>query len=101
MWIDYRGRLTDPFGVPQHGFLEMVFCIADDSGTHLPIGTPWAERHERVEVTNGFFRIPLGSATPFPPELFQSGPFEESEPHLRFLEVTIDGETLTHSFSVS
>jgi len=87
--IDYRGRLTDASGIPVNGSFAMSFRVIDNGGASYPVGSPWAEAHDAVQVDNGFFRVVLGALAPFPDDLFASGPLDGPPPPLRFVEVTV------------
>ena len=95
MLLNYQGRLTDPSGSPKNGTFSVQFCVYDalSGGNQVPPGTPWCET-QSVLVTNGVFNVLLGSVTALPVDLFTGGPSDASGP-LRFLQVAVDGETLT------
>jgi hypothetical protein len=89
--LNYQGRLTDAAGAPRNGSFAMSFAI---------LGGPsgWAEA-QSVTVTNGFFSVLLGSVTPFPADLFTGGSTDSYGP-VRFLQVTVGGETLTPNIRI-
>lgn len=93
--LNYQGNLSAPDGTPKNGSFTMMFSVydAETGGNQLPIGTPWAETHSSVTVTNGVFNVLLGSVTALPATLFEGGPMDSAGP-LRFLNVVVSGETL-------
>lgn len=90
--LNYQGRLTDAAGKPRTGSFSMSFAI---------LGGPsaWAES-QTVVVNNGFFSVLLGSITPFPANLFQGGSIDAYGP-VRFLQVTVAGETLSPNIRIA
>ena len=82
--IGYQGRLTDAAGQPLAGDVDLSFALFAGAA-----GGPalWSETQTGVAVHEGVFHVALGSATPLPPTLFASD--------VLWLEVTVDGETLT------
>lgn len=85
--INYQGRLTtnDALQSPVNGNLSMQFGIWDSvvGGAQL-----WTETWPTVAVSEGIFNLVLGSQTPIPSSVFQTG-----EP--RWLELTVAGEALS------
>ncbi|MGH9870401.1 MAG: hypothetical protein ACREAA_19885 [Candidatus Polarisedimenticolia bacterium] len=85
--INYQGRLTtnDALPSPVNGNLPMQFSLWDDvvGGTLL-----WSESWPSVPVSEGIFNLVLGSLTPLPSSLFQSG-------DRRWLELSVNGEVLS------
>lgn len=92
--ITYQGRLTNSIGVPLSGTYNFIFKMVDASGVDLPAGLSWAETHTAVSVTNGVFSLMLGSNTTFPDDIFVGEPTDSYGP-VRFLQITVDGETLS------
>jgi hypothetical protein len=94
MLLNFQGRLTDASGDPENGMFSMDFAVYDavSGGNQLPTTTPWAET-QNVTVTDGVFNVLLGSVTPLPSDLFQGGPSDSAGP-LRFLQISVSGETL-------
>jgi hypothetical protein len=98
--LNYQGRLTTPSGLPVNGTVTMVFRVVDGAGsgaTPLPLPIAWTET-QTVTVENGFFNVEIGSVTSFAtylPDLFMGTPVDGDGAPLRFLEVTINSETLT------
>jgi hypothetical protein len=82
--MNYQGYLTDDAGVPLNDTLNMTFGIWDaaSAGTEL-----WNEG-QSVAVEEGLFSVILGSATPIPWGVFQSGAS-------RWLELTVDVQTMS------
>jgi len=82
--INYQGQLTDGSGNPANGTFTMIFRIfeAATGGTALYTET------QNVTVSNGVFNVLIGSVTPIPLTLFDSG----AERHL---EITVSGAVLT------
>ncbi|MBK8740725.1 MAG: hypothetical protein IPM02_14915 [Betaproteobacteria bacterium] len=95
--LNYQGRLTDPQGAPRSGSFTMSFRIVDGNGAALPL--PWAETQAGIIVNNGFFSVLLGKVTPLSAALFQGPPTDSFGP-VRFLEVTVGGETLAPNIRI-
>ena len=95
MLLNYQGQLSDPSGNPKNGTFTMQFAVydAESGGNQLPSGGPWSET-QSVTVNNGVFNVLLGSVTALPGALFAGGPSDSAGP-LRFLQVTVNSETLT------
>lgn len=93
--LNYQGRLTDTAGLPRNGTFAMGFRIVDAGGA--PLG--WAEAQPGVVVNNGFFSVLLGRFTPLTAAVFQGPPADAYGP-VRFLEVTVDGETLAPNIRI-
>ena len=89
--LNYQGRLTDANGAPRNGSFPMSFAILGGTSS-------WSEA-QTVSVANGFFSVLLGSVTPFPADLFTSGQTDAYGP-VRFLEVTVAGETLSPNIRI-
>ena len=84
--INYQGRLSNPDGsLVTDGDYQIAFAIYDQAtdGTLL-----WSCPPQDVPVGNGLFTYQLGSATPFPDDLFESDT-------LRWLEIEVSGEQIT------
>ena len=67
--INYQGTLTDSSGIPIDDIIgRMQISLYADSvgGSQL-----WSEIHSEVPVTDGLFRIILGSEDPLPSTLFE------------------------------
>jgi hypothetical protein len=67
-YINFQGTLTDTSGNPINSTISLMrFTIYADSvgGTAL-----WSENQSNVQVSNGLFRVILGSSTAFPSSLF-------------------------------
>lgn len=89
MLMTYQGRLTDPAGNPITApGVPMSFRILD--GASAPV---WAEAHAGVAVDKGIFSVTLGSVTPLSPAHFAD--------QVRWLEVTINGETLSPNIRIT
>lgn len=82
--INYQGQLLDGSGKPANGNFTIVFSIFDvvSGGTALYTET------QSLTVTNGLFSALIGSVTPIPLTLFDSGPN-------RWLEITANGTVLS------
>jgi len=67
--INYQGKLTNTSGVPLDGFYNMRFNIYNvaTGGTSM-----WNEQQNNISVVDGFLSVHLGSATSFPPGLFDN-----------------------------
>ncbi|TET47445.1 hypothetical protein E3J62_01340 [candidate division TA06 bacterium] len=81
--INYQGYLTDDAGNPLNDTLSMAFSIytASAGGTEL-----WNEA-QNIGMEDGLFNVVLGSLTPIPPDVFQTG---ES----RWLELVVEAQIL-------
>ncbi|TET47446.1 hypothetical protein E3J62_01345 [candidate division TA06 bacterium] len=81
--INYQGYLTDDAGNPLNDTLSMTFSIytASAGGTEL-----WNEA-QNIGMEDGLFNVVLGSLTPIPPDVFQTG---ES----RWLELVVEAQIL-------
>jgi hypothetical protein len=82
--INYQGQLTDGSGNPANGTFTMVFAIFDAASD----GSALYSETQNVIVGNGVFNVLIGSVTPIPPDIFDSGTG-------RYLEVTVNGTVLT------
>jgi len=82
--INYQGQLRDNNGQAANGASTIVFKIyaAATEGTALYTET------QNVMVSNGVFNVLLGSVTPIPLNLFESGT-------ARFLEITVNNTVMT------
>jgi hypothetical protein len=82
--INYQGQLTDGSGNPANETVTMEFAIfgAASEGSALYSET------QSVSVTSGVFNVLIGSVTPIPPDLFDSGAG-------RYLEVRVNDTVLT------
>ncbi|MCB9358092.1 MAG: hypothetical protein H6508_01395 [Calditrichaeota bacterium] len=58
--INYQGELTNPLGIPLDTTVSITFNIYSASSGGTPI---WSETHSSVTVTNGLFKVSLGSST--------------------------------------
>lgn len=85
--VGFQGKLTTPDGqpVPDGDYNMMVRFVTDDTGA-----TSVFTETKTITVENGLFDVDIDD---FPPHIFSSGG-AESEDTL-YMEVTIDGETLT------
>ena len=84
--VNYQGRLADATGTPLDGTYAMSFALWDSpAGGNLAWGP---ETHAMVPVSNGLFNVGLGSQTTggIPTSVWTGD---------RFLEITVDGETLS------
>jgi len=90
--LSYQGRLTDAAGVAVNGSYDIGFSMVDQAGSQLP--TAWSELHTGVAVKDGVFSLLLGSKTSFPAGIFEGPPADSYGP-LRFLQITVGGETLS------
>ena len=83
-YINFQGMLTNSIGNPITGTRGLIFAIYQDStgGSSL-----WNETHTAVLVTDGLFRVILGSIQPIPDSLFTG--------QVRWLETTVEGEILS------
>lgn len=82
--INYQGQLTNSNGAPANGTFTMLFRIynAASGGNQV-----YAEA-QSVTVNNGVFNVLLGSVTPIPLTLFDSG-------SNRFLEIVVNEVVLS------
>ena len=67
--VSYQGRLTDAVGLPLNGNYSLTFRIYDQSVGGIQV---WSETQNVVNVSNGFFTVMLGSATPLTEAVFNS-----------------------------
>ena len=65
--INFQGTLTDSTGNPITGTRYIRFFLYADSTGGIPL---WMESHSTVEITDGLFRITLGSEDLLPDSLF-------------------------------
>jgi hypothetical protein len=81
--LSYQGRVFKADNTPETGFVDVSFAIFDAAteGTSL-----WTET-QRLILTNGFYSTFLGEVTPIPETVFDGS--------LRYLQVTVSGETLS------
>lgn len=81
-YINFQGTLADSNGNPITDTLQMDFTIYDiDVG-----GTPlWGESHSAVEISDGLYRIQLGSVSAIPDSIFDGNTL--------WLGITIDPDT--------
>lgn len=87
--INYQGRLTDTSGNPITATLPMQFRVWDAlAGGGLLWFETWDVPNPQVVMTNGIFSVQLGTNAPIPPALFSTGVD-------RYLEIVVNGETLT------
>ena len=93
--LNYQGRLTDAAGQPRNGNFAMSFRIVDAGGASLG----WAETQPGIVVNNGFFSVLLGKVTPLTAAVF-TGPPVDAYGAVRFLEVTVAGETLAPNIRI-
>jgi hypothetical protein len=83
-YINYQGSLTDSSGNPITATINIRFDLyADSSGG----SSLWNESHSLVDVTDGLFRITLGSVSAIPDSLFDGS--------IRWLEIRVGSETLS------
>lgn len=84
--INYQGRLADSGGTPINDTLAMQFALYDSDGAGTLLWGP--ETHATVPVSDGLFSVGLGSQTAGGiPTSVLSGDV--------WLEITVDGETLS------
>ncbi len=95
MLLNYQGNLVAPDGTPKSGQYSIEFAVYDavSDGNQLPAAGPWGET-QSVQVADCVFNVLLGSVTSLPPTPFDGGPSDSAGP-LRFLEVVVEGETLS------
>lgn len=99
--INYQARITDSGGSPLDSppNIQVKFRILDADGGSQ-VGT-WSETHASVPVVNGIFNVIIGSVVDLPPNLFLGPPLDPDGRPLRFLEVMVDGETLSPSHRIT
>jgi hypothetical protein len=67
-YVNYQGYLTDSGGNPISGTVALQFSIWDASSGGNQV---WAETHNNVAVSDGYFSVLLGSqSTPVTPSVF-------------------------------
>jgi hypothetical protein len=98
--MTYQGRLSSPSGVPRNGAFAITFRMVDASGGGLPAAAPWQESHPSVAVVNGFFSVQLGSITALTEAMFAGAPADVFGA-VRFMQVTVNGETLTPNLRIN
>jgi len=78
--LTFQGYLASAGGDPITGPVDLEFRIYDQEsgGTAL-----WSESHPSLAASNGLFTALLGSATPFPADLFDGS--------ARYLAIAVDG----------
>jgi hypothetical protein len=83
--INYQGRLADAAGNPLTGIYAMSFSLYDTPSAGTRVWGP--ESHPTVQVSSGLFSVGLGSQTSggIPTTTWNGD---------RYLEITVDGETL-------
>lgn len=88
--LHYQGRLLDVEGRPVQGIvvLKLEFFREPSGGSAL-----WSEDALSVLARDGVFKVELGERTTLDPAMFRDGPL--------FLEVTVEGETLTPRIAVA
>ena len=87
--VNYQGRLADAGGNPLTGIYAMSFALYDAaSGGMMVWPGDGPEEHPTVQVNAGLFSVGLGSRTAggIPTSTWDGD---------RYLEVTVDGETLS------
>jgi hypothetical protein len=95
--INYQGRLTDnsPQQAPVSGTVQMTFAIWDSQSGGAQL---WLEPQTGtipVTVTDGIFNVILGAnGVPLPTSVFSGGV-------TRYLEITVNGETLVPRQQIS
>ena len=84
--VNYQGRLENSSGNPLSGTQNLEFAIYDTDTGGNPIWGP--ESHTNVSVNDGLFSVGLGSQTAggIPTTTWDGD---------RYLEITVNGETLT------
>ena len=82
--VPHQGRLSDPSGAPLHGEHQLVFSLWDDpvAGT-----SDWSETYASVAIEGGYYTVVLGSQSPLDAE--------ELDGSARWLQVAVDGQTLS------
>ncbi|NMB74837.1 MAG: hypothetical protein GYA21_06875 [Myxococcales bacterium] len=88
--LHYQGRLLDVEGKPVQGIvvLKIKFFREPSGGSAL-----WSEDALSVLARDGVFKVELGQRTTLDPAMFRDGPL--------YLEVTVEGETLTPRVAVA
>ena len=82
--INFQGLLLDSGGQPVNGDVDLVFTLYSALTTGSPL---WSESHDDVAVQDGVYDVALGSTTPITPAVLETGSV--------YLEIAVDGETLT------
>jgi hypothetical protein len=84
--VNYQGRLADAGGSPLTGVYAMSFSLYDAASGGTRVWGP--ESHPTVQVSTGLFSVGLGSQTAggIPTSTWNGD---------RYLEITVDGETLS------
>jgi hypothetical protein len=88
--INFQGKVVNKAGGTNiaNGNYPFVFKLYNDptAGDQLPVGTPWSETQALVPVTDGIFRVTIGSSTSIPAGL-------DFNSDLLYLDITFNGET--------
>ena len=82
--VPFQGLLLDDASQPVTDLVDFDFELFDAvvGGSSL-----WSESHPAVSVVDGVYAVELGTHTPLTPAVVSGG--------VAFLEITVDGETLT------
>ena len=82
--VDFQGLLLDSGGQKVNGAVDLDFALFDapSGGSAL-----WTESHDDVQVSDGVYGVTLGATTPLDGSVLAAGDV--------FLEIVVDGETLT------
>ncbi|MEJ2543417.1 MAG: hypothetical protein P8Y99_05070 [Calditrichaceae bacterium] len=88
--LNYQGKLFDQNSEPLNTTADITFKIfsVETEGSEL-----WSETHTSVAVSNGVFNVMLGSVTTLSGNVF-------TEAGNRYLEITVDSETLSPRFQL-
>ena len=82
--VDFQGLLLDSAGQPVNGAVNLTFTLFDA----VTGGSPqWTESHVAISVVDGVYDVTLGSQLALTPSVLGGGSL--------FLEVIVDGETLS------
>jgi len=85
--MNYEGRVTSQYGTPESGAKSMTFAIYDSlSGGSRIWPSTAAYETQSVTVNEGIFNVLLGESFSIASSVFSAD--------TRYLEISIDGETL-------
>ncbi len=81
--FNYQGRLMDDAGDPLDDTVSLQFGIYADTGAATQL---WIETHSSVPVSDGLFKVLLGSVTPVPNSVFDGS--------VRYLGIRVNSGTV-------
>ncbi|MEM7411326.1 MAG: IPT/TIG domain-containing protein [Myxococcota bacterium] len=82
--VDFQGLLLDDTGQPVNGVVDLDLTLFDALSAGNAV---WTESHAGVSVSDGIYAVTLGAMVTLTPEVLAGG--------FLYLEITVEGETLT------